>query len=122
MATSQDEKKVIFKMLSDFIKKHEEAEERTFYALLSTVEEIRKDVMKCYEEHAILTSILEDLLTGIETHINERWEVRFDIFQDILLSHYRHKQRTLFPLARAYLSEGQLISIKHGKPGSPTLS
>lgn len=34
-----------------------------------------------------------------------------DIFHEILLSHFRHTQRTLFPLARMHLCKDQLNAL-----------
>ncbi|MBY0463263.1 MAG: hypothetical protein K2Q34_08800 [Alphaproteobacteria bacterium] len=111
LAKTKEEKQILFKKLSEHVNNYNKKEEKLFYEVMSKIEEARNEAHRSYEEHKILASLLEDMLPNMQTHINENWEVKIDTFQEFLATHYRQKQRTLFPLARRHLTKERLISL-----------
>lgn len=117
-APTVEEKKVLFHQMVTYFKRYNQEQENMMYEMLSNLKTSYKEVVRCYEEHGILYSLLEDLIAGLETHLNKKWEAKMDIFQDILLLHHRHKQRILFPLVRAHINPERLKTL--GKEYSNT--
>ncbi len=96
-----------------FLKKHldvhHELEEDLFLSKLHTKEKIKDESLESQEEHVILNMALLDLADFPKD--NERWMVKFKVFEEILDHHLKEEEEELFPEAEKLLNEKEQTEI-----------
>jgi len=96
-----------------FLKKHldvhHELEEDLLLSKLHTKEKIKDESLESQEEHVILNFALLDLADFPKD--NERWMVKFKVFEEILDHHLKEEEEELFPAAEKLLNEKEQTEI-----------
>lgn len=82
---------------------HHELEEELLLSKLHTKKEIKDDSLESQEEHVILNQALLGLSDFPKD--NERWMVKFKVFEEILDHHLKEEEESLFPEAEKILDK-----------------
>ena len=96
-----------------FLKKHldvhHELEEDLLLSKLHTKEKIKDESLESQEEHVILNFALLDLADFPKD--NERWMVKFKVFEEILDHHLKEEEEELFPEAEKIMDKKELTDL-----------
>ncbi|NCA85060.1 MAG: hypothetical protein EOM83_05720 [Clostridia bacterium] len=96
-----------------FLKKHldihHELEEDLLLSRLHTKKDIRDESLESQEEHVILNQALLGLNDFPKD--NERWMVKFKVFEEILDHHLKEEEDELFPDAEKVLDKKELAEL-----------
>lgn len=103
----KDNTKFIF--LKKHLDVHHELEEDLFLSKLHTKKKIKDESLESQEEHVILNMALLDLADFPKD--NDRWMVKFKVFEEILDHHLTEEEDELFPDAEKLLSEKEQTDI-----------
>lgn len=82
---------------------HHELEEDLLLSNLNKKKEIKDDSLESQEEHVILNQALLGLSDFPKD--NERWMIKFKVFEEILDHHLKEEEETLFPKAEKLLDK-----------------
>ena len=88
---------------------HHELEEDLLLSKLHTKKEIKDDSLESQEEHVILNQALLGLTDFPKD--NERWMIKFKVFEEILDHHLKEEEETLFPKAEKILDKKQQTEL-----------
>ena len=96
-----------------FLKKHldvhHELEEDLLLSKLHSIKKIKDDSLESQEEHVILNFALLDLADFPKD--NERWMVKFKVFEEILDHHLNEEEEELFPEAEKIMNKKELTDL-----------
>lgn len=82
---------------------HHELEEDILLSKLHTKKDIKDESLESQEEHVILNQALLDLADFPKD--NERWMIKFKVFEEILDHHLTEEEEELFPEAEKLLDK-----------------
>ncbi len=82
---------------------HHELEEDLLLSKLHTKKEIKDDSLESQEEHVLLNQALLGLADFPKD--NERWMIKFKVFEEILDHHLKEEEESLFPEAEKILDK-----------------
>ncbi len=82
---------------------HHELEEDILLSKLHTKKDIKDESLESQEEHVILNQALLDLADFPKD--NQRWMVKFKVFEEILDHHLKEEEEDLFPDAEKILDK-----------------
>jgi hypothetical protein len=88
---------------------HHELEEDLLLSALHTKKEIKDESLESQEEHVILNQALLDLADFPKD--NERWMVKFKVFEEILDHHLKEEEEELFPDAEKLLAKKEQTEL-----------
>lgn len=88
---------------------HHELEEDLLLSKLHTKKDIKDESLESQEEHVILNLALLDLADFPKD--NERWMVKFKVFDEILDHHLTEEEEDLFPEAEKKLSKKEQAEL-----------
>ncbi len=88
---------------------HHELEEDILLSKLNTKKEIKDESLESQEEHLILNQALLDLSDFPKD--NERWMVKFKVFEEILDHHLKEEEEELFPDAEKILDKKEQVDM-----------
>lgn len=88
---------------------HHELEEDLLLSKLHTRKEIKDDSLESQEEHVILNQALLDLADFPKD--NQRWMVKFKVFEEILDHHLKEEEESLFPEAEKLLDKKEQTAL-----------
>ena len=97
----KDSSKFIF--LKKHLDVHHELEEDLLLSKLHSIKKIKDESLESKEEHVILNFALLDLTDFPKD--NERWMVKFKVFEEILDHHLTEEEEELFPDAEKILDK-----------------
>lgn len=97
----KDSSKFIF--LKKHLDVHHELEEDLLLSKLHSIKKIKDESLESQEEHVILNFALLDLADFPKD--NERWMVKFKVFEEILDHHLTEEEEELFPDAEKILDK-----------------
>ncbi|MDD4149233.1 MAG: hypothetical protein PHE33_04330 [Bacteroidales bacterium] len=103
----KDNSKFIF--LKKHLDVHHELEEDLLLSKLHKIKKIKDESLESQEEHVILNLALLDLMDFPKD--NERWMIKFKVFEEILDHHLSEEEEELFPEAEKILSKKQLTDL-----------
>ena len=103
----KDSTKFIF--LKKHLDVHHELEEDLLLSKLHTKEKIKDESLESQEEHVILNFALLDLADFPKD--NERWMVKFKVFEEILDHHLKEEEEELFPEAEKIMDKKELDDL-----------
>jgi len=103
----KDSTKFIF--LKKHLDVHQELEEDLLLSKLHTKEKIKDESLESQEEHVILNFALLDLADFPKD--NERWMVKFKVFEEILAHHLNEEEEELFPEAEKIMDKKELNDL-----------
>jgi len=103
----KDSTKFIF--LKKHLDVHHELEEDLFLSKLHTKAKIKDESLESQEEHVILNLALLDLTDFPKD--NERWMIKFKVFEEILDHHLSEEEDGLFPVAEKIMSKKELNDL-----------
>lgn len=103
----KDSGKFIF--LKKHLDVHHELEEDLFLSKLHSKKEIKDESLESQEEHVILNLALLDLADFPKD--NERWMIKFKVFEEILDHHLTEEEDELFPEAEKILDKKELEEL-----------
>ncbi len=92
-----------FIILKKHLDVHHELEEDIFLCELHSKSKIKDESLESQEEHVILNQALLDLADFPKD--NDRWMVKFKVFEEILDHHLKEEEEDLFPDAEKLLDE-----------------
>jgi iron-sulfur cluster repair protein YtfE (RIC family) len=95
----------LFERLKSEILRHKEAEERTFYAALSTLPEISDAIEEAMEEHVDAEELLEEI-DGLDCEDDEWAATLFELREEIE-HHVAEEENGIFAEARRLLTPEQ---------------
>ena len=90
-----------FYLLKKHLDVHHELEEDLLLSKLHSKKEIKEESLESQEEHFVLNILLLDLKDFPKD--NDRWMVKFKIFEEILNHHLSEEEDDLFPEAEKIL-------------------
>ncbi len=93
----------MFIYLKKHLDVHHELEEDLLLSKLHTKKEIKDESLESQEEHVILNQALLGLADFPKD--NERWMVKFKVFEEILDHHLTEEEEDLFPDAEKLLDD-----------------
>ena len=88
---------------------HHELEEDLLLRKLHTKKDIKDESLESQEEHVILNQALLDLADFPKD--NQRWMVKFKVFNEILDHHLTEEEENLFPEAEKKLDKKELTEL-----------
>lgn len=88
---------------------HHELEEDLLLSKLHTKKDIKDESLESQEEHVILNQALLDLADFPKD--NQRWMVKFKVFEEILDHHLKEEEDDLFPDAEKAFDKKELIEL-----------
>ena len=88
---------------------HHELEEDLLLSKLHSKKEIKDESLESQEEHVILNLALLDLADFPKD--NERWMVKFKVFEEILDHHLEEEENELFPDSEKLLDDKELKEL-----------
>ena len=103
----KDNTKFIF--LKKHLDVHHELEEDLFLSKLHTKAKIKDESLESQEEHVILNQALLDLADFPKD--NQRWMIKFKVFEEILDHHLTEEEEELFPDAEKLLNEKEQTDL-----------
>ena len=103
----KDSTKFIF--LKKHLDIHHELEEDLFLSKLHSIKKIKDDSLESQEEHVILNLALLDLADFPKD--NERWMIKFKVFEEILDHHLTEEEEELFPEAEKIMDKKELTDL-----------
>lgn len=96
-----------------FLKKHldvhHELEEDLFLSKLHSKKKIKDESLESQEEHVLLNQALIDLKDFPKD--NDRWMIKFKVFEELLDHHLKEEEDELFPDAEKLLDEKEQNEI-----------
>lgn len=95
-----------FTTLKKHLDIHHELEEYLLLSKLHSKKDIRDESLESQEEHVILNYALLDLADFPQD--NQRWMVKFKVFEEVLDHHLKEEEDDLFPDAEKKLSKKDL--------------
>lgn len=98
-----------FILLKKHLDVHHELEEDLFLSKLNTKEKIKDDSLESQEEHVILNQALLDLADFPKD--NQRWMIKFKVFEEILDHHLTEEEEELFPHAEKLLDKKEQTEL-----------
>lgn len=98
-----------FILLKKHLDIHHELEEDLLLSKLHTKEDIKDESLESQEEHVILNQALLGLADFPQD--NQRWEIKFKVFEEILDHHLEEEEEDLFPEAEKALSEKEQTDL-----------
>lgn len=98
-----------FIILKKHLDVHHELEEDLFLSKLHTKEKIKDESLESQEEHVILNQALLHLADFPKD--NQRWMIKFKVFEEILDHHLKEEEKELFPDAEKLLDEKEQNEI-----------
>jgi hypothetical protein len=99
----------LFEQLKDEFLRHKEAEERTFYAALSTLPEMTDLVEEAMEEHVDAEELLQEL-EGLDPD-EEEWVATLQELREEVEHHVTAEEGEIFAEARKLLSADQAAKL-----------
>ena len=103
----KDASKFIF--LKKHLDIHHELEEDLLLSKLHSKKDIKDESLESQEEHVILNQALLGLADFPKD--NQRWMIKFKVFDEILDHHLEEEEEDLFPEAEKALSEKELTDL-----------
>lgn len=88
---------------------HHELEEDLLLSKLHTKKEIKDESLESQEEHVVLNQLLLDLADFPKD--NQRWMVKFKVFEEILDHHLEEEEEELFPEAEKILAKKEQAEL-----------
>ncbi|WP_159520581.1 hemerythrin domain-containing protein [Sunxiuqinia indica] len=103
----KDASKFIF--LKKHLDIHHELEEDLLLSKLHSKKDIKDESLESQEEHVVLNQALLGLADFPKD--NQRWMIKFKVFDEILDHHLEEEEEDLFPEAEKALSEKELTDL-----------
>jgi iron-sulfur cluster repair protein YtfE (RIC family) len=103
------ELEAVFREIKTSLELHKEAEERTFYAALSTLPAVADRIEEAMEEHVDVEELLEELST-LATE-DDDFRAQLNELREEVEHHVREEEREIFAQARKLLTEEQAALI-----------
>jgi iron-sulfur cluster repair protein YtfE (RIC family) len=99
----------LFREIKSALDIHKEAEERTFYAALSTLPEIADRIEEAMEEHVDVEELLEELSTLAPE--DDEFRAQLNELREEVEHHVREEEGEIFAQARKLLDDEQASRI-----------
>ena len=99
------ELEAVFREIKTALERHKEAEERTFYAALSTLPEIADRIEEAMEEHVDVEELLEELANLAAE--DDDFRAQLNELREEVEHHVREEEREIFAEAKKLLSDEQ---------------
>ena len=107
---SEGNKEVLFAQLRQELITHSSAEEQTYYKELITNEKSKDIVKEGLEEHAIITTLLEQMSVIICD--SDKWKAKFSVLKEQIEHHIKEEEGKMFKQAEAVINSEQSDKIK----------
>jgi hypothetical protein len=104
-AAGAEERQRLFREIKSALEIHKEAEERTFYAVLSNLPEIADRIEEAMEEHADIEELIEEL-AALDV-ANGDFASQIDELREEVEHHVAEEEGEVFPAARKLLDDDQ---------------
>lgn len=99
----------LFSELKENLIAHSEAEEATFYAALSVVQELKEEIRHLERQHHEVDEIM-DILSDPQLIPNE-WKLKFDEFQRALFNHIAEEEGKVFYEAQQLIPHSLSVEL-----------
>jgi iron-sulfur cluster repair protein YtfE (RIC family) len=107
--TGPRELEAVFQEIKSALEQHRDAEERTFYAALSTLPDIADRIEEAMEEHVDVEELLEELSTLAAE--DDEFRAQLNELREEVEHHVREEEREIFREARRLLTDEQAALI-----------
>ncbi len=107
---SEGNKEILFSQLRQELITHSGAEEQTCYKELITNEKSKDIVKEGLEEHAIITTLLEQM--SIISCDSDKWKAKFSVLKEQIEHHIKEEEGKMFKQAEAVINSEQSDKIK----------
>ena len=98
-----------FARLKEELDRHSYIEESIFYPQLSEDPRTRTIVLEAFEQHRLVSSMLEELSTIAVD--NDEWRAKFNVLKSNVDQHVKDEEGEMFKQARQVLSKEQLDEL-----------
>ena len=108
---SDEKKQSIFDQINDALTVHATIEEEIFYPAVkkARAEHVKDEVREGYEEHQQIKNLLAQIARI--TPDDESWDMKIKVLKEDVEHHVKEEEGEMFPDARKFLGEKQLIEL-----------